>query len=148
MSTLAISSRDDLVNAGAPRAAASDRIVVQRQLALGQIDDPLEAEADAMVDHVMRMPEPRAPSGGNDGAPDIVQRRCAECENEDASVMRSSIARNVTPFSETQRSENQVAPEPLAQAIDATRGRGSSMDTATRTFMESRFGADFSAVRL
>lgn len=45
---------------------------VQCKLTIGAVDDPLEAEADAMADRVMRMPEH-----------DFIQRKCAHCEAEE-----------------------------------------------------------------
>src|SRR4029453_14299965 len=48
------------------------RLPIQRKLTIGSPDDPLEHEADYMADKVMRMPEQN-----------FVQRKCAECEEEE-----------------------------------------------------------------
>jgi len=53
---------------------------IQCKLNIGSPDDPLEHEADAMADKVMRMPEPS-----------FVQRKCAECEEEDEQLQRKSV---------------------------------------------------------
>ncbi len=106
---------------------------IQCKLSIGAVDDPMELEAETMADRVMRMPEPVA-----------VQRKCAHCEEEEQ-VQRRPLAAFI------QRMENArgtVTSDGVSGRIDATRGSGSSMDTPTMSFMESRFGADFSAVRI
>src|SRR4051794_27912761 len=45
---------------------------IQRKLSIGAVNDPLEHEADAMADKVMRMPEPN-----------FIQRKCSHCEEEE-----------------------------------------------------------------
>lgn len=56
------------------------RLAVQCKIAVGSIDDPLETEADAMADKVMRMP------GSN-----FIQRKCAHCAEEEQ-VQRKTLA--------------------------------------------------------
>ena len=58
------------------------QLQIQCQLAIGAADDPLEHEADAMADKVMRMPEQN-----------FIQRKCAHCEEEEK-VQRKPL----TPF--------------------------------------------------
>jgi hypothetical protein len=57
---------------------------IQRKLAIGAVDDPLEQEADAMADKVMRMPEQP-----------FVQRKRPDCEEE---IQRRPLAAAITPF--------------------------------------------------
>lgn len=54
------------------KSAGLQNIIVQPKLSIGAVDDPLEDEADAMADKVMRMPE----------AP-FIQRKCSHCEEEE-----------------------------------------------------------------
>lgn len=106
---------------------------IQCKLAIGAVDDPMEHEAETMADRVMRMPDPVA-----------VQRKCAHCEEEEQ-VQRKPLAAFI------QRMENSTAGvtgDAVSGRIDATRGSGNSMDMPTMSFMESRFGADFSGVRV
>ncbi len=110
------------------------RLPVQRKLSIGSPDDPLEHEADAMADKVMRMPENS-----------FIQRKCAECEEEEK-LQRKPLASSVTPF--IQAKESDTASDNISQKINSTRGGGSSMDSSTKSFMESRFGADFSGVKI
>ena len=52
---------------------------VQRRLVVGQIDDPLEHEADRIAEQVMRMPDPEASITGTQPQ---LSRKCAACEEE------------------------------------------------------------------
>ncbi len=110
------------------------RLPVQRKLSIGSPDDPLEHEADAIADRVMRMPESS-----------FIQRKCAECEEEEK-LQRKPLASSVTPF--IQAKESVTASDSVSQKINSTRGGGSSMDSGTKSFMESRFGTDFSDVKI
>jgi Domain of unknown function (DUF4157) len=111
-------------------------ISIQRKLSIGAVDDPLENEADAMAGKVMRMPEQP-----------FVQRKCARCDEEEQ-VQRRPLAASVTPFIQAKGAEGGTAGDILTQQINATRGSGSSMDRPTQSFMESRFGTDFSNVKI
>jgi Domain of unknown function (DUF4157) len=111
-------------------------ISVQRKLSIGAADDPLEQEADAMADTVMRMPETP-----------FVQRKCAHCEEEEK-VQRKPLAAAITPFIQTKGGDGGMASDTVTNQINTTRGSGSSMDRPTQSFMESRFGTDFSHVKI
>lgn len=58
-------------------------VSIQRRLTVGSPDDPLEHEADAMADKVMRMPEPS-----------FIQRKCAHCDEHDK-AQRKSLASSI-----------------------------------------------------
>ncbi len=109
---------------------------IQRKLSIGAVSDPLEQEADAMADTVMRMPETS-----------LVQRKCSHCEEEEQ-VQKKPLASSVTPFIQTKGADGGTASDSVTQQINATRGNGSSMDRPTQSFMESRFGTDFSNVKI
>lgn len=107
-------------------------VPIQRKLTVGAVDDPLEHEADAMADKVMRMPEQN-----------FIQRKCAHCE-EDEKAQRK-------PFSFIQKKSNEartVAGENVNSQVNASRGTGRSMDSSTLNFMQARFGTDFSNVSI
>jgi hypothetical protein len=108
------------------------RIVVQTKLSIGATDDPLEDEADAMADKVMRMPEPN-----------FIQRKCAHCEEEEK-VQRKSLI----PFIQKKENGNSTASNVISSQIRSTKGSGNRMTGTTKSFMESRFGADFSNVNI
>ena len=52
---------------------------LQAKLTVGSVDDPLEHEADAAADRVMRMADPKI----YHSAPPAVSRKCEECEDEE-----------------------------------------------------------------
>ncbi len=103
---------------------------LQTKLAVSQPGDPLEIEADRVADHVMRLPAPQ------------IQRTCAAgnapCpkRKEEQHVQREPTSPNPTGTSS--------APADFGSTL----GNGQPLDTATRSFFEPRFGADFSQVRV
>ena len=106
---------------------------VQPSLQVGAVNDPLEQEADAMADQIMRMPE----NG-------LVQRKCSECEEREKvqrRPMANFIQKKGTPG-------GTMASEGVSQKINASRGQGNAMAKPTQSFMESRFGADFSNINI
>jgi hypothetical protein len=109
---------------------------LQRKLAIGAVNDPLESEADAMADKVMRIPEQQ-----------FVQRKCAHCEEEEK-VQRSPLAAAITPFIQTKGADGGTASDAVTQKINTTKGNGGNMDSSTQSFMSSRFGTDFSNVKI
>jgi hypothetical protein len=66
--------------ASGPEAPAPLPRNIQRKLAIGAVDDPLEHEADRVADQVMRMPDPDISLMS---APPQISRKCAACEEED-----------------------------------------------------------------
>lgn len=108
------------------------RFPVQRKLIVGAADDPMEQEADAMADKVMRMPEKS-----------FIQRKCSPCEDEEAErkPIASFIQKKIN-------GDNNTTSDAVHSQIQSTIGGGSAMSANTKTFMESRFGADFSGVHI
>jgi hypothetical protein len=96
--------------------------VAQAKLAISQPGDPYEQEADRIADQVMRMPD--------SGADDV----------------------QVTPTRLVQRTshpaaESSTADDSLASSIGSL-PQGEPLSRSVRSDLESRFGADFSAVRV
>jgi Domain of unknown function (DUF4157) len=110
-------------------------LFIQRKLSIGAVNDPLENEADAMADTVMRMQEQP-----------FVQRKCTQCEEEE--IQRKTFTASITPFIQTKDADGGIASDSVTNQINATRGSGSLMDGPAQSFMESRFGADFSNVKI
>jgi Domain of unknown function (DUF4157) len=108
--------------------------LIQTKLSVGAVDDPFEQEADAMADRVMRMTETS-----------FIQRKCAACEHEE-----EKIHRKITPFIQKQSigSAGGQASDSVSNQIENSRGEGSRMSENTLSFMESRFGANFSNVKI
>jgi hypothetical protein len=106
---------------------------IQRKLSIGAIDDPLEEEADRMAERVMRMPETN-----------WVQRKCAHCEEEEK-LQRKPLIDFIQKKSAAGES---VISESISSRIASTRGNGQLLNGEEKSFMEDRFGADFSSVRI
>ncbi len=115
---------------------ALQHLSIQRKLSIGAVGDPLEQEADAMADTVMRMPETS-----------LIQRKCADCEEEEK-VQRSPLAASITPFIQTKGGDGGTSSDAVTNQINSTKGSGSNMDSPTQSFMENRFGTDFSNVKI
>jgi hypothetical protein len=110
--------------------------IIQPKLTIGQVNDPLEHEADRIADQVMRMP---ISDLSLRAAPLKLSRKCAACEGEErAQQVRTKLAEPSQPaISE--------AP-PLVHEI--LRSSGQPLDPTTRAFFEPRFGHDLSGVRI
>ncbi len=112
-------------NSKTPVRLNSQALPIQAKLTIGQPNDKYEQEADRVAEQVMRMPE------------QTVQRKCAKCDKEEEMIQTKSKGNS-----------GSVASSALMNQIQKTRGGGQVMDTNTRSFMEPRFGMDFSGVRI
>ena len=110
------------------------RFPIQRKLSVGAVDDPLENEADAMADKVMRMPEQN-----------FIQRKCTHCEEEER-AQRKPLASFIQKKSSL--NNNGVISDSVSNQIQSTKNSGNAMHETTKSFMESRFGTDFSNVNI
>jgi len=113
-------------------------IPLQPKLTVNEPGDLYEQEADAVAEQVMRMPAPvstgkrvqRCACGGTAGP----NGECEECK-----------ARRLA----LQRKGDSVGGSEAPQSVHQTLNRpGQPLDDSTRDFMGSRFGADFSGVRV
>jgi hypothetical protein len=133
-----------------PRWAQGRPPALQAQLTINQPGDRYEQEADHVAAQVMRMPEPGvqrkcAACEEEEG----VQRKCAACEEEEL-VQRQPLEEEEE---ELQMKEAGPAPAPTPATAppavqSALRAPGRPLDAGTRAYMEPRFGADFSGVRV
>ncbi|MDB5250075.1 MAG: outer membrane protein OmpA [Segetibacter sp.] len=110
-----------------------ERFPLQPKLSIGAVDDPLEDEADAMADKVMRTTEPS-----------FIQRKCDHCQEEEKLQRKPSIS-----FIKRKGIEGSpVATGSIENKIESSKGVGSPLPAPTKSFMESRFDTDFSNVRI
>ena len=109
---------------------------IQTKLAINQPGDEYEQEADRVSEQVMRMPEPPTPQAGPDGA------GCPECRAQPPRQERARLQAKQTGPNDT----GQAKAPPIVHEV--LRSPGQPLDTATRAFMEPRFGHDFSRVRV
>jgi len=103
---------------------------IQPKLTINPPNDIYEQQADAMAEKVMRMP-----AGGNaffKSSSNSIQRKCAHCEEEEKKVQMKSANGSVGSSAFT----------------NVVQSAGQPLDANTRSFMEPRFGRDFSNVRI
>ncbi|HEV8579388.1 MAG TPA: DUF4157 domain-containing protein [Thermoanaerobaculia bacterium] len=112
------------------KRAVRQVLYAQPKLTVGPPGDAYEQEADRVADQVMRMPEPHLQRDCACGG------KCSDCREKD--------------HLQTKRIDETEAGEPVAPEVvhEVLRSPGQPLDTATRGFMESRFGRDFSQVRV
>jgi hypothetical protein len=143
---------------------------LQRKLAVGSVDDPLEREADHVAEQVMRMPDTgvitSSTMSGGHRRPDLgmagtdIQRKCAcggsssgqceECKKQAeephaAPVIHRRTSGNGNGNGNHHGSGGSEAPPIVHQALSSP---GHPLDASVRPMMESRFGHDFSDVRV
>ena len=119
---------------------------IQKKLSVGSANDSFEVEADNVANRVMQMSEPSTPSFIQTGA--LVQKKCSTCE-EEKKLQKKPLAETITPLIQRSSSESGGhAPSHVENQINSSRGGGSNMDNGTKNFMESRFGSDFSDVKI
>ena len=87
---------------------------VQRKLSVGAVDDPLEDEADAMADKVMRMPEQN-----------FIQRKCAHCEEEEK-AQRKPLASFIQK-KQSSINNSIVASDNVSSQIQSTKSNGNTL---------------------
>lgn len=74
----------------------------------------------------------------------FIQRKCAHCEEEEK-AQRKPLASFIQKKSET---NNYVAGDTVSNQIQSRKGGGNSMPESRKSFMESRFGSNFSNVNI
>ncbi|MDX2228498.1 MAG: DUF4157 domain-containing protein [Leptolyngbyaceae cyanobacterium bins.349] len=122
---------------------APQRAPIQTKLTVGAPNDQYEQEADRVADQVLSMPDTAAQQP--------VQREGME---DDELQMKpiATIQREETEDDELQMkpasTEVMTAATPLETQLSGSKGGGSSLPDEVRNFMEPRFGADFSQVRV
>jgi Domain of unknown function (DUF4157) len=114
---------------------------VQAKLTIGKPNDRYEQEADAMAAQVMTMPEPTV------GKIQRNPEESGEAVAEEA-VQTKLLAAVITPLVQRQEYRAPTPSAGLESQLQSSKGGGSSLGDDTRSFMESRFGADFSEVRV
>jgi hypothetical protein len=120
---------------GFPLTAPSLLGVMQPKPAFGPIDDPLEHEADSIADQVMRTPDPKF---SVTAASLQISRKCSACEEEEkAEILQIKPATTL---------QAPAAAHGLVHEV--SRSPGQPLHPTIRTFFGSRFGHDFSQLRV
>jgi hypothetical protein len=121
---------------------------IQAKLRVSQPSDPYEIEADKVAEQVMRMPSSaqsylRMRTLDNKK----INRKCKSCEEEEESEESKKI--KISRKEDDNSSLDFNTSDNLGKDInDIVSEQGSSLDTPTREFMESKFGYDFGNVRI
>jgi len=102
---------------------------IQAKLKVGQPGDKYEQEADRVADAVMRMPAPG------------VQRQVGEEKEEEETLHAKPLVEEITP----QKAESSEVPPVVHEVLHSS---GQPLDPETRSFLDPRFGHDFSQVRV
>jgi hypothetical protein len=132
---------------------------LQAKLVVGTPGDKYEQEADSVAAQVMSMSVPAAHS--------VPIQRQGEGEEEETEplVQRSSLVDSITPLVQRQTEEqedaiqaksllqrrgkgNAEAGSDVESQLNQSKGGGSPLPDEVRSFMEPRFGTDFSSVRV
>jgi hypothetical protein len=119
-----------------PPAAPGPAKILQAKLTVGSAAGVHEQEAERVAEQVMRMPEPRLQRACSCGG------RCAECQAGEPHPEGESLQRQ-------RAAPDDLAREPVPPVVHAAlRSPAEPLNPATRAFMETRFGRDFSRVRV
>jgi len=121
---------------GAP-APVFFKPAIQAKLSVNQPGDVHEQEADSMAERVMRMPSGNFQSSFFTSSTPPVQRKCADCEEEEKKLQRKE--KNDADVSNSNDLDNYV---------NYIRTKGDSLSPQLRNFFEPRFGHDFSKVKV
>lgn len=120
---------------------------VQFSLAIGHPRDSYEREADQVAAQVINMPEPQSKPA--------IQR---QTEGDESEIQPKTLASTITPLLQQKVAPTQVqlkeqngssdASPNLESRLNSSKGSGNPLSDEVRSFMEPRFGADFSQVRV
>jgi hypothetical protein len=149
------------------KGTSSSLTPIQAKLTIGEPGDKYEQEADSMAAQVMQMPEPGLANSNTTNSVQTrsiqpIQRACTECQEEKKEESKpeedgdqiqakeeygqtpelTSIQRKVNSAEDPESSSN------LESQLNGSKGGGSPLTDEVRGFMEPRFGADFSGVRV
>lgn len=119
---------------------------IQPKLTIGKSNDAYEQEADAVANKVLNMSDSNVQVKNSTNS--HINKKSENPEEE--LVQKKSIATNISSFiqpSGGNQSKNDVSPA-FKSKLNNSKGGGSKMDTSTQSYMESRFGTDFSNVRI
>lgn len=120
--------------------------ILQAKLKVSRPNDPFEQEADRVADRIMRMPTPSrivSPASEQEGEPLIQRDTWEPYEPEEGLIIEEDQV-----F--TKRSADSGAEPPAAteSQFHRLRGDGFPLPSSIRSWIEPRFGYDFSRVQL
>lgn len=122
---------------------------IQAKLRVGPTGDRYEREADRVAQQVLAMPDATTVTGTN----------ALTAQRQEEEIQAKPLVNTITPLLQRQEEEDELqmksvagggfAPSSDLEArLADQQGRGTPLSDATRTFMEPRFSANFSGVRV
>ena len=127
-------------NFGTPQMSLQRSVCVQSKLRINAPGDVFKREADRVADQVMGIPERRVAAVPVSGAASTVQRECA-CGGSCADCQGREDEQDLQMKPEGPSGAGLVEAPPVVHEV--LRSPGQPLDSATRAFMEPRFGQDF-----
>ncbi|MEB3292243.1 MAG: DUF4157 domain-containing protein [Synechococcales bacterium] len=140
---------------------------LQRKVTIGQPNDAYEQEADQVASQVMGMTEAPTPVQRQTEEPEeeeihrkaiastitpFIQRETISSEEEETLQTKQLIQRDTIPEEEepvqAKAASTSAASGRFESNLTASRSGGAPLPETVRSFMEPRFGADFSGVRV
>lgn len=120
--------------------------LLQKKLKVNEAGDEFEKEADSVADEVMRMRSTDTLQTKM-SSPEIVLRKDAVSEKEEGKDKKEEKEKEENKF--LQRKESVSGGTSISPAVTKVlQSTGQSLNTGIRSFMEPRFGFDFSKVRI
>ncbi|MEJ2593819.1 MAG: DUF4157 domain-containing protein [bacterium] len=107
---------------------------LRTKLTVGRPGDRYERQADQMADRVMSMPEKNTLRMQPEEEEEMVQMQPIEEEEEMIQPMPAKS------------DSGSMAPANISEQLGQNAGRGKKLDSSTNSFMQNRFGTDFSSV--
>jgi uncharacterized protein YecT (DUF1311 family) len=115
---------------------------IQRKLTVGADDDPMEREADAMADRVIRRME--TPFTVSQPETQGIRRKCQDCPEEE--TIRE---KPINTFIQKKGAKNKdIVDESITGRIHSLKGSGSPLPEHAKKNLGNGFGTDFSNVRV
>ena len=78
------------------------------------------------------------------GDQNFIQRKCAHCEEEQKAQRKPLLSF----IQKKETGNNSIASDSISNQIQSTKNDGNPISATTKSFMESRFGKDFSNVKI
>jgi hypothetical protein len=121
---------------------------IQTKLKVSQPDDPLEREADEVSEQIVAMnyTDSDTKFGNKNKGIATINRKCSTCE-EDNDDKEKPIQTSWKSNTNNKQNEK-VSYEIFNEIKNVISDRGQPLDTPTKEFMGSRFGYDFSNIRI
>ena len=116
---------------------SKEGVMLQTKLKIGEPGDKYEQEADRVASQVMAMSDPAAQP---------IQRS----DEENESIQKKPLATIITPLVQRTATIRTEKPSQATHSLESrlNSSQGSPLPDDVRSFMEPRFGADFSQVRV